>query len=404
MGSMIGGAGRWRVAFVVASVAASSPVLALSAGPPARTAAAVLIVVQAAALWWLADRPWLGTVIVLLVSAGLQLMFPSFGPGIAFVVLCTYAWLRPATETLWVLGFAVFAVCLPAVVHGRWVMAGLWLGAVLLAWSWGALVRARGERRVAERRQAVLEERARIARELHDVLSHTVSVMVVQAAAAGDVFESNPQKAREAMRRTEETGRQALAELRGFMRAVRSDDEMHPVRSGDEERRVRSDDEVHPVRSGDEERRVRSGDEMRAVRSGDGAGDFAPQPTLADVGRLTETMTEAGLPVTLRRDGDGEVPLSVQVGAYRIVQEALTNTLRHARASAAEVLVRVDEAEVRVRIRDDGRGGPPGRGGGHGLIGMRERASLLGGTLTAGPRTDAAGFEVEALLPVRVEP
>jgi signal transduction histidine kinase len=350
---------RWRAAFVAASVVACLPVLVLSASVPVHVASAALILVQAAALWWLADRPWLGTSVVLVVSGALQLMFPSFGPGIAFVVLCTYAWLRPAAETLWVLALAVVAVCGPPVVHGRWVPAGLWLGAVLLAWSWGALVRARGERQVAERRQAVLEERARIARDLHDVLSHTVSVMVVQAAAADDVFESNPGQAREALRRTEEAGRQALAELRGFLRTVRADSEVD---------------------------------------------DLGPQPTLDDVGRLTETMGEAGLAVTLVREGDGEVPLGVQVSAYRIVQEALTNTLRHARASAAEVLVRVDEAEVRVRIRDDGRGASPSRGGGHGLIGMRERASLLGGTLRAGPRTDAAGFEVEALLPVREEP
>jgi signal transduction histidine kinase len=183
--------------------------------------------------------------------------------------------------------------------------------------------------------------------------------MVVQAAAADDVFESSPEKAREALRRTEEAGRQALAELRGFLRTVRADSEVD---------------------------------------------DAAPQPTLADVRGLTETMGEAGLPVTLLREGDGEVSLGVQVGAYRIVQEALTNTLRHARASSAEVLLRVDESEVRVRIRDDGQGATPGRGGGHGLIGMRERAWLLGGTLHAAPRTDGAGFEVEAHLPVRGTP
>jgi signal transduction histidine kinase len=350
---------RWRAFFVVASVAASAPVLAFAGSAPAHAAAVVLILGQAAALWWLAERPWLGTAAVLVVSAALQLMFPSFGPGIAFVVLCTYAWMRPAAETLWILAFAVVAVCGPPAVHGRWVTAALWLGAVLLAWSWGALVRARGERRVAERRQAVLEERARIARDLHDVLSHTVSVMVVQAAAADDVFDSHPEKAREALRRTEETGRQALAELRGFLHAVRADD---------------------------------------------ATDDAGPQPTLADLRRLTETMSAAGLPVTLRREGDGDVPLGVQVSAYRIVQEALTNTLRHAHASSADVLVRIGGPEVRVRITDDGRGATPGRGGGHGLIGMRERASLLGGTLWAGPRTDAAGFEVEALLPVREKP
>jgi signal transduction histidine kinase len=371
---------RRRAIFVVASVVASAPVLVLSASVPERTAAVILILAQAVALWWLADRPWLSTAVVLLVSAALQLMYPSFGPGIAFVVLCTYAWLRPAAETLWVLALAVIAVCGPAAVTGRWVTAALWLGAVLLAWSWGALARARGERQVAERRRAVLEERARIARDLHDVLSHTVSVMVVQAAAADDVFESNPAQARAAVRRTEEAGRQALAELRGFLRTVREDAD---------------------------------------------PDDPGPQPTLADVPRLAEMMGGTGLAVTLLREGDAEVPPGVQVGAYRIVQEALTNTLRHARASSAEVVLRVDESEVRVRIRDDGRGVPPGRGGqgrggqgrggqgrggqgrggqgrgGQGLLGMRERASLLGGSLRAGPRPDGAGFEVEARLPVR---
>ena len=206
---------KWRRIFVIASVVVSIPVLsfqpAIASATAARVIAVVLIVLQAVAVWLLDERPWLGTAAVLVVSAGLQLIYPDFGPGIAFVVLCTYAWIRPAAETLWILALAVVAVCGAAAVQGRWGLAGLLLGAVLLAWSWGALARARGERRVAERRQAVLEERARIARDLHDVLSHTVSVMVVQAAAADDVFESNPERAREAMRRTEEAGRQALA-------------------------------------------------------------------------------------------------------------------------------------------------------------------------------------------------
>ncbi|GAA2217003.1 histidine kinase [Micromonospora olivasterospora] len=351
---------RWRTLLVLASVAATVPVLACPASPLTLTAALVLTVAQAAALWWLDRHPRRGTAVVLLASAGLQLMFPLFGPNIAFVVLCTHAWLRPAAETLWILGFAVVCVGGPAVLHGGWTTAALWVGAVLLAWSWGALARARGERRVAERRQVVLEERARIARDLHDVLAHTVSVMVVQAAAADDVFESDPQRAREALRRTEEAGRQALTELRGFLRTVRADDE-----------------------------------------ADEGPDRGAPQPTLADLPRLIEMMGATGLRVALMCDGDGEVPLGVQVGAYRIVQEALTNTLRHAGASAAEVLVRVDESEVRVRITDDGRGPAGGCGSGHGLVGMRERASLLGGTLQAGPRPGCAGFEVQARLPVR---
>ena len=358
---------RWRSLFAAGSVLATAPVLAFAGGAAACVIAAFLIVVQAAAIWWLDDRPAVGAAVVLLVSAVLQLMFPAFGPGIAFVVLCTYAWLRPAAETLWILGLAVIAVSGPALLSERWISAGLWLGAVLLAWSWGALVRARGERRVAERRQAVLEERARIARDLHDVLAHTVSVMVVQAAAADDVFESNPARAREALRRTEEAGRQALAELRGFLRTVRAD---------------AADDGAGP-------RGISLPGEIAAA-----------QPTLADVERLAATMGETGLRVTMRREGDGEVPLGVQVGAYRIVQEALTNTLRHARASAAEVLLRIDESEVHVRVTDDGRGTGPATRNGHGLLGMRERAGLLGGTLRAGPRADG-GFEVDAHLPVR---
>ncbi|MFI5914105.1 sensor histidine kinase [Dactylosporangium sp. NPDC051541] len=348
---------RWRRVLVAGSVVVSGSVFALEPavlGPVwARMVAVPLIAGQAAALWWLDGHPRAGTAVVLFVSAWFQVLFPAFGPGVAFVVLCTYAWLRPAGESLRGLALAVVAVCGPALVQQRWLPAGLWLVACLLAWSWGAQARARGARRVAERRQAALEERARIARELHDVLSHTVSVMVVQAAAADDVFDSNPGQARAALRRTEEAGRQALAELRWFLRTVRED----------------------------------------------GGQDSGPQPTLADLERLGESVTAAGVPVDLVREGDGDVPLTVQLGVYRIVQEALTNALRHAAGSRAAVLVRVDGDAVLVRVRDFGGAGPsPHRGSGQGLIGMRERASLLGGTLRAGPHPDG-GFQVEAALP-----
>ncbi|WP_205751959.1 sensor histidine kinase [Cryptosporangium phraense] len=345
---------RWRVALAVGSVVVTAPALTFGSGIPYASVLAVgSILVQAVALWWLPDRPSAATAVVLLVSAGLQVLYPTFGPGIAFVVLCTYAWLRPTPESLWIVAPAVAAICGPALARERWGFAAAWFGAVLLAWSWGALARARGARRVAEQRQAVLEERARIARELHDVLAHTVSVMVVQAAAADDVFEANPQQAREALRRTEQAGREALAELRIFLRSVRSDED----------------------------------------------GD-SPQPTLDDVDRLAATLGESGLRVDVRREGGGEPPRAVQLTAYRIVQEALTNTLRHSGAAAADVLLRIDESEVYVRVRDDGTAGGGTDGAGHGLLGMRERAGLLGGTVAAGPRPEG-GFEVAARLPIR---
>ncbi|WIM98892.1 histidine kinase [Actinoplanes oblitus] len=292
--------------------------------------------------------------LILVTGAALQLVVPSLGPGLVFVVLCTYAWARPAGESLWALAGTVLAVCGPAAAQQRWAAAGMWLAASLLAWSWGALGRARAARREAERRQAVLEERGRIARELHDVLSHTVSVMVVQAAAADDVFEINPGQARDAIRRTETAGREALAELRSFLRVVRDGDQ-------------------------------------------GGAPDEPPLPALGDVGRLAETMTGAGLTVTLRREGAAEPPAGVQLCAYRIVQEALTNTLRHSGAGRAEVLVRVTDAEVELEVRDDGHGGT-GDGAGNGIRGMRERAATVGGELTAGPGPDG-GFLVRARLP-----
>jgi signal transduction histidine kinase len=347
---------RWRRALLVLATVLVSPAFWLgTAGlpaAPARVCAIALAVGQVAALWWLDRAPRPVTAGILLAGAVLQLLVPGFGPGLAFVVLCTFAWARPAGESLWALGAAIVAVCGPAAIQGRWLLAGGWLAASLLAWSWGALGRARAARQEWERRRAVLEERGRIARELHDVLAHTVSVMVVQAAAADDVFELDPAQARAAIRRTETAGREALGELRTFLRTVRDGDEAH---------------------------------------------DASPQPGLAGVEQLAATMSGAGLAVTVRREGDGEPPAGVQLGAYRIVQEALTNTLRHSGARRADVLVRITGTAVEVEVCDDGNGGA-GSTPGNGIRGMRERAALLNGALTAGPGPDG-GFRVRAHLP-----
>jgi signal transduction histidine kinase len=213
---------------------------------------------------------------------------------------------------------------------------------------------ARAERLEREQeesaRRAAAEEQARIARELHDVLAHNVSVMVVQAAAANDVFETQPQRAREALQAIERTGRSALTELRRLLGRVRQT-------------------------------------------------DYAPQPGLAGLGALVEGVSAAGLPVTLRVEGElGDLPAGLDLSAYRIVQEALTNAIKHAGASAAEVRVRRTADEVELEVVDDGRG-PSGNGRGQGLIGMRERASLLGGEVEAGPKP-GGGFRVRATLPL----
>jgi signal transduction histidine kinase len=212
---------------------------------------------------------------------------------------------------------------------------------------------ARLEReREAEAARAVAEEQARIARELHDVIAHNVSVMVVQAAAGSDVFDSSPARAREALRSIETTGRAALAELRRLLGVVRE------------------------------------------------GAEYEPQPGLDRLDALLDQVRAAGLDVRLSVEGPPrELPAGVGLSAYRIVQEALTNTLKHADARHARVAVRYGDEGLEVEVRDDGRGETNGDGDGHGLVGMRERAVLLGGRLEAGPAPDG-GYAVTARFPL----
>ena len=205
----------------------------------------------------------------------------------------------------------------------------------------------------SERARAVAEEQARIARELHDVIAHNVSVMVVQAAAANDVFDSRPERAREALHAIEASGRSALAELRRLLGVVR----------------------------------------------GDGA-DFTPQPGLDRLDELVAQVRAAGLAVAVSVEGAPRpLPTGVDLSAYRVVQEALTNTLRHAEATRADVSLRYREGELDVEVRDDGVGTGNGGGSGRGLIGMRERVTAFGGSLETGPR-NTGGFGVSARFPL----
>jgi len=205
-------------------------------------------------------------------------------------------------------------------------------------------------------REAVLDERARIARELHDAIAHNVSMMVLQAGAERRVLNGQAHGTSEVLEGIERTGRSALTEMRRLVGMLRAD-------------------RPEPL---------------------------APQPGIRDLPTLVSQLCDAGLPVDLTVDGSPSgLPVGIELSAYRIVQEALTNVLKHAGDAHATVRVRYAPDSLELEIVDDGRGGNIDPiGGGHGLVGMRERVALYGGQFDAGHRPDG-GFAVHVLLPVR---
>jgi signal transduction histidine kinase len=206
---------------------------------------------------------------------------------------------------------------------------------------------------------AVRREQARIARELHDIVAHRIVVMVAQAGASKRMFDAEPEQARQALTSIESLGREALIEMRRLLGVLWTTD-----------------------------------DESKA-----------PQPGLAELPALVSQMQQAGLPVELRVSGQPRtLPAGVELNAYRIIQEALTNTLKHAGPTRAEVELTYHPEFLELHIRDGGNGGgtslpTPG----HGLVSMRQRAALLGGAVTVGPRS-GSGFVVTAKLPVNGGP
>jgi signal transduction histidine kinase len=272
-----------------------------------------------------------------------------------------------------VAGFAVAEGVLAVVVHndprsgvGNFVVASIIFAIVwTIAFGVGrksveadeARERAfRAEREREERaRSAVAEERARIARELHDVVGHSVSVMTVQASGVRRLLRPDQDREREALLVVERTGREALAEMRRMVGVLRRPEE---------------------------------------------APALAPQPSLDHLNRLVDQAREAGLPVELRIEGEAiQLPAGVDLTAYRLVQEGLTNVVKHAQATRAEVLVNYGDGYLEVTVRDDGQGVGNGDGGGHGLVGMRERVSVYGGDLDAGPQP-GGGYRLRAKLPL----
>jgi len=236
------------------------------------------------------------------------------------------------------------------------------------AWAVGAIIRGRrlrtaelellttelAEQRDLQAQAAVAVERGRIARELHDVVAHNVSMMVVQAGAADRVLEGDQPDVRRALAAIAGTGRETVDEMRLLLGVLRSDE----------------------------------------------GGGLSPQPGLSDLDQLVGNVRSAGLRVDLHVEGDRS-PLSpgIELSAYRIVQEALTNVVKHAGTATVEVTVRYAKDSVQVEVCDDGRPREPASGGGNGLIGMRERVAMLGGEFRAGARQDG-GFAVFACLPI----
>jgi len=241
----------------------------------------------------------------------------------------------------------------------------------LMFWLAGRVVRSRAaltaelheaalradEQREADAGRAVAEERRRIAREMHDVVAHSVSTMVIHAGGARRIVGRDPARAAEAAELIERTGREALREMRHL---------------------------------------------LGVLHAGEDVAELAPQPTLHGLDGLVERSRAAGLPVALRVEGERrELPSGLDLAAYRVVQEALTNALKHGGGSA-EVLVRFEPGELRLVIADEGApalASPPVQGSGHGLLGMRERVRVFGGELHTGPRP-GGGFEVVARLPL----
>jgi signal transduction histidine kinase len=218
--------------------------------------------------------------------------------------------------------------------------------------------------RAEQARRAVAEERLRLARELHDVVAHSISVIAVQSGVGAHVAQTQPEEAAKALAAIEATSRAALIELRRLLGVLRQE--------------------------------------------GEPQGDLAPAPGLADLDGLLAEMAKAGLGVRLRVEGTpSPLPAGVDLSAYRIVQEALTNVVKHAGPARAQVTIGYRHQEVRVEVSDDGRGvtAPTGDGRarvGHGLIGMRERVQVFGGDLEVGPGP-VGGFRVAARLPFAVD-
>ncbi|RKR73927.1 sensor histidine kinase [Frondihabitans australicus] len=329
----------------------------------------------AAALALIARRRWPGPTVVVVALLAASALALSTGPPVAAIPLAiavVSATIRGARVWVWST-LAGVAVIVPSVVYAvtRTPVSSIRPLAVALALCFfvglGEVFRARRERwrevsrQVAERRRAESEaERLRIARELHDVLAHSLSQISVQANVGLHLFDAQPDKAKDSLAAIKLTSGQALEEVRGVLGFLRQEGSV----------------------------------------PGEEAASRSPAPDLSRLPSLVAAVGRGGLEVRLDDRLGTDVPHAVQLALYRIVQEALTNAARHANATVVDVGLAREAGACVATIRDDGRGHDPAPVPGRGITGMRERAELLGGTLSAGPAA-GGGFEVVARIPVR---
>jgi signal transduction histidine kinase len=325
-------------------------------------AVAVLVAIPVAASTMDAMRLGLGLLVLFYAAAGIE--------------VCFIAATRSRRTSL-VATLMVFSV--PAVFVAEGLAMPVQLDVVVLlttviAWLAGHSVRQAAlqaeVRRTQAQAQAAVTERLRIARELHDMVAHSIGIIAIQAGMGRRVIDTQPAEARNALTAIEATSRETLAGLRQMLGVLRRAEPGSPGRPGP------------------------------------GHGLPEPAPGLADLGRLAATTADAGVRVELRWLGSRRpLPADIDLSAFRIIQEAVTNVVRHAGTGHCRVIVDCRDSELGIEVTDDGRGGAPpaeepgGGGGGFGIDGMRERACLLGGELTAGPRA-GGGFRVAARLPV----
>ncbi|QWB24288.1 MULTISPECIES: sensor histidine kinase [Streptomyces] len=330
--------------------------------PPATWAAYGLSTLTALPLVWRRRAPL--AVFFAVLAAGALYGLSVDGPGqplpyTGLVVVYTIAALSSARKRLLTAGVLLAAVPVGVWLNTRSVRELTFTLIVFTAaYVFGRLTDARQRAHRVEAERAAARERARIAREMHDILSHAVSLMIVQAEAGPVAVRAAPERAEAAFDAISATGRDAMTQLRRMLGVLREGDD-------------------------------------------DGAAPREPQPGLTELPALLDRVRAGGLDVTYGTAGDVRpVPEAVAATVFRIVQESLTNTVRHAEARTVAVRLTYRSGDLVVRVTDDGRGPQGARSGGHGLIGVRERAAAHGGTAVAGAGPGGRGFEVRVSLPV----